>query len=124
MATHTMSFGKYRGEPPAKIPTAYALWLVSQDHIRFSRRADTAALLNELRDRFAQFDRVLAELLTDKEPPAYYKTREKKHRIAPTRAMPNAAAIEKRAAALLAELERRAIKRRIASDPHFADDLV
>ena len=68
-----MPMGKFKGQPVHDMSTAFLLWLVSNDNIRFVRWDLIHEVLGVLRLRFDNFDTLLAELKVDSPPPAYWK---------------------------------------------------
>jgi len=63
MASPRMPCGKFAGQPIAGRPSTFLFWWVSQDGLR-ERWPDTVhAILAELRNRFAQGERIEDELL-------------------------------------------------------------
>jgi len=101
-----MPMGIHKGEAIEELPTPYLLWLVSQDHIRFSRWPVIEEILRVLGERFDDPDKLKAELHMAEAPPARWKTPERE-----------AARKEARAAKLAAlEERRRAGLKRIADD--------
>ena len=71
-----MPMGKFKGQPVAAMRTAYLVWLVSNDHIRFKRWPLVREALRVLRGRFESFETLLAELEVKAPPPAYWKNKE------------------------------------------------
>lgn len=101
-----MPMGIHKGRPIDEAPTAYLLWLVSQDHIRFSRWPLIEEVLCVLGERFDNPDKLKVELHVAEAPPPRWKTPERE------------AALKEARAAKLATLEerRRAEFKRIADD--------
>lgn len=65
-----MTVGKYKGQPIEAMTTPYLAWLVSQDHIRFSRWPLVKEVLRVLHKRFSNFDTLLSELEVTQPPPS------------------------------------------------------
>jgi len=76
-----MPFGKFKGQPVADMGTTYLMWMVSQDHIRFKRPETMRCALEVLRNRFNEFDNMLAELAQDAPPPEYWKEKRRLRRL-------------------------------------------
>lgn len=60
-----MPCGTRKGQPIAAQPSAFLLWWVSQDGLRDCWPDAVRAMLAELRQRFAQGERIEDELLPD-----------------------------------------------------------
>ncbi|MHB0973146.1 MAG: hypothetical protein ACYC0P_02745 [Thiobacillus sp.] len=71
-----MPMGAHKGQPVEAMSTAYLLWVISNDHIRFKRWPLIQEALRVLRGRFENFETLLAELEVKAPPPAYWKTKE------------------------------------------------
>jgi len=76
-----MPLGKFKGQPVADMGTTYLMWIVSQDHIRFKRPETMRCALEVLRNRFNEFDNLLAELAQDAPPPEYWKKKRRLRRL-------------------------------------------
>lgn len=70
-----MPIGKRKGEPVESMPSAYLLWLASQEHIRFRYWTLVEKALYVLRGRFTDWDGLLAGLRVDTPPPEYWKSK-------------------------------------------------
>jgi uncharacterized protein (DUF3820 family) len=69
-----MTIGKHTGQPIAKLKSAYLMWLISNDHIRFKHPELLKAILSELRARFDLLENLEAELTMNSPPPELWKT--------------------------------------------------
>jgi hypothetical protein len=97
-----MPMGKFEGQPVDAMSTSYLMWVLSNDHIRFTRWPLIEEALRVLRGRFESFDGLLVELKVDTQPPAHWKTAERT-------AEQKAAKAEK-----LRQLEQRRLEERLA----------
>lgn len=94
--------GLHKGRPIDELPSPYLLWLVSQDHIRFSRWPMVEEILRVLGKRFSEPRRLLDELRVTEAPPARWEATERQAERKAERA-------EK-----LRQLEQRRLEQRIA----------
>lgn len=101
----TIPFGSNAGQTIASQKTTYLMWILSRDAIRHKRPELIAEILGELRARFADFDKLSAELRVDKPPAQHWKTPELLAARAAKRASNRALAEQKREAEALARLE-------------------
>ena len=70
--------GLHKGRPIDELPSPYLLWLVSQDHIRFSRWPMIEEILSVLGKRFSEAGKLLDELRVTEAPPAKTESPERK----------------------------------------------
>lgn len=68
-----MPSGKYAGTPLHLLPTAYMLWLASQDAIRYKQWPLIDAILDVLAERFTYPGLLRAELMQRDPPPDYWQ---------------------------------------------------
>lgn len=65
MTPPRMPIGKFKGQPIAAMQSSFLLWWLSQDTLRQTQPDTARAILAELRQRFAQGERIEDELLPD-----------------------------------------------------------
>lgn len=95
-----MPMGKFAGQPIDELPTPYLSWLVSQDHVRFSRWPLVEGIIHVLAERFGKLDVLLDELHVTEAPPPRWKTPEREAALTRARTAKLAALEERRRAAL------------------------
>lgn len=117
-----MPMGKFSGQPVEAMSTTYLMWVLANDHIRFSRRPLVEEALRVLRGRFERFDDLLAELKVDAPPPPRWRTAEREAARSEARAAKLAALEECRQAQrkrMADELRERVARNRLGKPQHL-----